>query len=241
MNLTYAVKPGYIWITSPEMLKRESGTAAYRTPDTEEMVEILDRNVPLDFGESLHIASAMRALTEGEGIRFAVDAKVVAPEGNTGYGYGTDGMVPSICVTQLELRHGLDILLRPLNLDYAIKDDVICVSTPERLREGALDKWTVLETGEAPETAEPYGDSAASEKPSTVQTYFTLDATYVGAEGKAKAAFKRGPGRVYHYEEGQQFEDYEVLQITVDPPSVELFNEKDGTVTVLTPSESVPL
>ena len=51
----------------------------------------------------------------------------------------TDGVVHKINLKNVTLREALNAILRPLNLDYAIQDGVVWISTPENIRAMSVD------------------------------------------------------------------------------------------------------
>ena len=97
---------------------------------------VLEHPVSLAF-ERVHLTAVVDSLAKQAGVAVYVDERVVAPAGTPTADadrYKTNGAVTFIRLEDVPLKEALSALLRPLNLDYALNEDFIWISTPLRLR-----------------------------------------------------------------------------------------------------------
>ncbi|MBI4556651.1 MAG: sigma-70 family RNA polymerase sigma factor [Candidatus Hydrogenedentes bacterium] len=172
LNLTYTVEDGYLWISSPRLIELDRNREPVLPPPDSDVGRFLANEIELQTGD-IHLAkllpylpeairkknaetlstasSPVSATTEEPAIRFAVDATVVPPPGETGRQYATDGIIVSFSARNLPASAALDALLHQLGLSFVVKDSDIWISTPERLRAGNFETWKLLERAPVPE------------------------------------------------------------------------------------------
>jgi RNA polymerase sigma factor (sigma-70 family) len=175
LNLTYDVRPGYLWISTASRIQSEPIRTTPLLPESRTLASALDKPVSIEF-ETEHVASILGFIADYVDIRIAVDAAVVAAEVRRiprvpvprRPGLVTDGTVPYISLKDLPLRHALDALLLPLNLTFATQDDTLWVSAEQRLQTGAFEEWGDLIQADEDETT-PSPPAAAPAEPSAAQ------------------------------------------------------------------------
>ncbi|MEK7358544.1 MAG: hypothetical protein AAB250_19015, partial [Bdellovibrionota bacterium] len=109
------------------------------------------------FFEKVHIRDIFEYLTDQYEMNIIVDNRVVAPRDTEGKGdfesvpnksgdgivfrskttgveFTTDGIVEYVNLRNVSIREALRVVLRPLNLDYAVQPSFLWISTPENIR-----------------------------------------------------------------------------------------------------------
>ena len=122
----------------------EQTPAVSETADAE-LLGKLNKSVSVEF-EQIHLSDILGILNDNYEINFVLDTDAVAPAPTPESGLDpssgqqlkegqVSGHVTYIKLTEVTLAQGLDALLRPLSLDYAVRSNYIFISTPERLKE----------------------------------------------------------------------------------------------------------
>ncbi len=141
LNLAYAVKGNFIWITSPVRLDAQEFTYPMVPADAEELGKALLVPINIEF-EATHLTHILHFLRDFLNINIVVDQRALpemekARQPNPPYlikvddTYVPSGYVGSIRVINVPLRDVLNALLVPLGLTYRVDRNAIFVTTPE--------------------------------------------------------------------------------------------------------------
>ena len=153
-GLDYVALPEYIWISRPDVLKKETFRAVetrLRPPSgegtdaedanakMEEMREPLGKSVSLNFAGGTDIRDVFAFLAEFVGVNIVLDERVILPsDGTTAETVGgirptVHGHVHRIYLKGISLGDALIAMCKPLGLDYAVTPESIWISTPDVL------------------------------------------------------------------------------------------------------------
>lgn len=239
LNLAYRVEPGYVWISSPEKIRQETGMVFGYVPEGED-ASFMANPVSI-VSETSHIAEILAFLAEQEDIDIVLDAAVVTPPlkgesdvvaaASSGR-YATAGIVPAIDVKRLPLRDVMTMLLRPLNLAYAIQGGTVWVSTRPRLEADNYEDWERM-VPLAPEVA-PAGPDPSKTSGVSGDTGVTLVCVHTMPDGTCWAELRIGHRASRSYVEGERFECFRLDKIDAEAGTVTVYSECDGQSHILT-------
>ena len=138
LGLSYVSEPGFIWISTRSLIatevKREPD-ARFDVYDNEERAR---QKAGVVFND-IHLADVLDFISDTYEVNLALDYRVVqlseksARPREIPQGYVTDGMISYINMKNIELRDVLKVILRPLNLSFAVRDNAVVISSAERL------------------------------------------------------------------------------------------------------------
>jgi hypothetical protein len=148
LNLIYSVQDSVVWVTSPAAL--ESDGARFEPPtasSSQALAEILKAPVSIEFTNN-HIQDILQFLSVTYSVNFMLDQRVVQPAQDSesaekpkalgSPGYVTNGVVPSISLTDVPMREALALVLRSLDLTYRVDQGYIWISSPDLIDEPPL-------------------------------------------------------------------------------------------------------
>lgn len=143
LNLTYSVEPGFVFVSSPELIAAMP-KAAPEDLKRYDMQSVLDQPTKLAFDHvSMDDVLEFVAASSKEGTNFQVDARAVpspksdpsaAVSWKPGKGTVTCGRVPYINLKEIQLRDALRAILLPLDLDYSVEEGFVFVSSRQKIR-----------------------------------------------------------------------------------------------------------
>ena len=139
-NLTYTVEPSLIWISTPALLEADARQPGPNLDAASaRLKKVLESPVSLEF-EDIHIQQILEFMTDSWKFEATVDASVVRPKkGSEGDAsshpeeYVTDGIVSYLNLKNVPLKEMLDRLTRMLNLSFKVENDVIWISSYEKI------------------------------------------------------------------------------------------------------------
>jgi beta-lactamase regulating signal transducer with metallopeptidase domain/tetratricopeptide (TPR) repeat protein len=154
MGLDYAILPEYIWVSRPDVLKKETfravetrlrppqeeGDANAANAKLEKMSEELQDRVSADFAEGTDLRDVFQFLSDFVGVNIVLDERVILPaDGTTARPVGgieptIDGRSRRIYLNRLPLGDALIAICKAMGLDYAVTPEFIWISTPDVLR-----------------------------------------------------------------------------------------------------------
>lgn len=110
----------------------ETPAPATPAPQTSYLEKALDSPVSIEF-DNIHLSEIIEFMSDSYDINFVLDNRAIAPPNaaqDTGPDTVTDGMVPVVRLYDVSIRDALTMLLRPLNLAFAIEPSYVWISSP---------------------------------------------------------------------------------------------------------------
>lgn len=197
LGLDFIVEPGFIWASTPELIRRE----VVREPDERYEaydVEAVLQSLTTIWFEDKHVHEIVEFLSEYADVNIVLDYRVIQPPAEQPVGvpeshpvnerqrvrpappYVTDGNVMYVSLTRIALRDALKALLRPLSLAYSAEDGFIWISTGQKIRQEAFKKKDL--SGVSPDVVKALAAQVSVDaEPAHISTVLSFLAQETGA------------------------------------------------------------
>ena len=224
LELSYSVENGFIWICPKDRM--EAGLFEDREPYS----PLLDEHkLDITF-EAIQLSTILAHMSESSSTEILLDKQLLRSKDKR-------LSVPYVEMKDTTLRTGLNALLRPRDLDYAVKDNAIWVSTKDRIANGELDRRKFMAV-EKQEVESPDKTRTARTAGTTGKAFGERDLVLLHIvrmpDNRPAARIRLGSsGKQRLYFEGNSFGEYEVLEIDVDKATCSLRNDKTGETLLL--------
>ncbi len=244
-GLSYISEPGFIWISTPSLITSEVHREPNARFDPYENEENAFKKASVVFND-IHLIEVLEFINETYNVNMMLDYRVVQPNVTPSLprpqeipqGYVSDGWVPYIRVRNIELRDLFEVLLRPLNLSYEVRDNAVVISSAERLAQSDSLNESLM-TGDAMgEKMKAYRASMTSVQssgpgiPSSPnQTSAPLETVRLlsikeTASGVRRAYVQLRGQRSYWYSEGWAIEQFRLIDIDLISGCCTMFDEE---------------
>ena len=244
-GLSYISEPGFIWISSPSLIAAEVRREPDARFDSYENEENALKKGSIVF-DDIHIRDVLEFIGQQHHVNLMIDYRVIQPNEKPSLprpheipqGYASDGWVAYTSAKNIELRDCLKVLLRPLNLSYAVRDNAIVISSADRLAQSDPLKESLMTPGEMDNKMKAYRTAMTAIQPSAPQvppepeqesepvktiTLLHLQETTSGA----RAQFESMMGRRW-YREGNAFGPFRLLAIDLKSGCCTILDEELG-------------
>lgn len=223
LDLTYSIEEGFVWITSADLLPRERFAPLNRTGISPKVSEALQGTPEISVAK-LHLAKALAYLESESGLPVYVDTRVMTPDSPQLY---------QLKCQRLPVYLLLSIATRECGMGYVAEGDRVMVSTPDRLLTREFPEPYYVRAQEfpvaAPENA-PASETAsfADRQPDSTPpvpgelTFYSIQA----AHGSYRVQLQTPSGVKRWYSVGEQFEQYQLLDVDADQRTCTLHDER---------------
>jgi hypothetical protein len=241
LNLTPVVQSGYLWLSTPELI-RSDGLADAPPNLRTRMDKTLQQPVSIVF-QDLDLHDSFGFVRAAYNINIVVDQRAIAwkPEpasarplrGAPESAGMSHGMIYCISIENVTLRTYLDVLTRQLGLAFAVQDDAIVVSSRERLDAGPIPEADLLRPEDYPTIDAPVAPPALKPAPRRTGAELPQRAVLRSIQRSPDGDYRvemdlAGTGRSWFYKEGDAFGEFKLEKIDAEAGCITLLNEKTG-------------